>query len=334
MNIENDKFNLSLGSSGYWCITGTNFNTINEIIYGIDNFFGSKKDIDIPFSVLDGDLKFNKKDYVYFKISPLFHSMEEIEVGKTSYIRKIVSDITDSLDEEFKIYDKISKAISSQFDDKNAFNYSVLNELSLGLENVKLQFTASEINKKIFLDSILSLNFIKNEKENERLTNFEITIIVLNILQMLLSMNLGKKILILIDNVEYKMNKIEKETVLAKILDLCSDKCLVLHFTNDLMYKYSEYQIKRAIIVNDKIISNILDDKIIRDAQDSYPGHLEYEMFIDKYVSSITNYFKYLSKQHYLLIKDDISIDDKKMLWSIDDVYSLDIGIDTLNLRL
>lgn len=138
MNIQNDKYKLNFSNVGYNCITGTNFQNINEVIYGIDNFFGGKKDVEIPFNILDGNIKLNKKDYLYIKISPLIHYIDEVEVTKTSYIKKIVSDITDSLDEEFKIYENLSNLISDKFQDKKIFDYSKLDAISEGLDNINM----------------------------------------------------------------------------------------------------------------------------------------------------------------------------------------------------
>lgn len=328
MNIQNDKYKLNFSNVGYNCITGTNFQYINEVICGVDNFFGGKKDVGVPFSILDGNIKLNKKDYLYIKISPLMHSIDEVEISKTSYIKKIISDITDSLDEEFKIYENLSNLIADKFQDKKIFDYSKLDGVSEGLDDIHLQFSVAEINKKLFLDSILNMNFIKNGKENEVLTSYEISIIVLNILKMVLSMNSDKKILILIDNIEYKMNDIEKQKILNKILTLCDDRTLILHFTDSLILKNIKYQIERTIILNDEVISEVLDDKIIRDMQDSYPGHLEYEEFMEKYIVIIATYYKYLSKEHYLLIKDSITKEDNKMLYAINDVFLLDMDIE------
>lgn len=172
------------------------------------------------------------------------------------------------------------------------------------------------------------MNFIKNGKENEVLTNYEISIIVLNILKIFLSMNSDKKVLILIDNIEYKMNDIEKQKILNKILSLCDDRTLILHFTDSLIFKNIKYQIERTTILNDKVVSGILDDKIIRDIQDSYPGYLEYEDFIEQYILSIATYYKYLSKEHYLLIKDSIKKEDIRMLYAINDVFLLHMDIE------
>lgn len=329
ITIKNNKYNLNLNHIGYNCITGTNFEIINEIINGIDNFFGGKKDIDLPFSISDGDFKLNKKDYIYLKISPLLHSIDEIEITKTSYIKKIISDITDILDENSGIYNRLTKVITNEFENnKNIFNYSQLNSVSNDLDNINLQFSISEINKKLFLDSILKMEFIKNGKDNEILTNYEITNIVLNIIKIFLSMNTDKKVLILIDNIEYKMNYIEKEKILSKILSICDDRCCILHFVENIVSKDDKYILERTTIINDAIISKLLDDKIIRDIQDSFPAHLEYDKLIELYISFIIDYYKYLSKKHYFLISDKLSNDKKKILYSINDVFRL--GIDNI----
>lgn len=100
------------------------------------------------------------------------------------------------------------------------------------------------------------MEFIKNGKDNKILTNYEITNIVLNIIKIFLSMNTDKKVLILFDNIEYKMNNIEKEKILEKILSICDDRCCILHFVENISSKNNKYILERTTIVNDITMSN------------------------------------------------------------------------------
>lgn len=325
ISIKNDQMYLSFNNVGYNCIVGTDYNCINRIINGIDGYFSSKREVDIPFSLLDGDLKLNKKDYVYLKVSPLIHSNEEIEIGKTSYLRKIISDLIDNLDEEFNIYDKLTRTLTEEFSKNDSFDFSKLSSICEDIKNINLEFSIAQINKKMFLDSILCVNFLKNNKEGESLTNYEISMVVLNVLKILLSFNLDKKVLILIDNIEYKMNEKEKKNILKKIYSLCDERCCVLHFAEDILEDDEKIVFGKLNIINDSILSGLLDDRIIRDLQDSYPAHLEYENLIELYMNFIMKYHRFLSKSLIGYVLSDLNIEEKRILFALNDVFRLDI---------
>lgn len=318
--FNNDTFYINKNKCNYFI--GDNFIKTDSIIQIIDSYFTATSP---KVAILEDGKSLNKKDYLYIKLSIDTVQTKEVEFNKKSFIRKILDDILGSVVEEESFSDNYIKLINEMINQQQNKYLDNLSSFTDGLDSVVLNLKPSELSKKILLEYLMNINFIVSN-DDRSLSYYEKLILTLNIIFTYITMFSAKNVIILLDNIVYKMNSTQKSHY-YKLLHKLNDTgfCTIISFQEELFNIYDNYcKYNSTIVVTNRILQLNKDLYTIQDLTDAYPSHISQNDLEVITCNFIEHYLFVFSKPNFLDEHlDSTSVDDKNMYIALKDILSL-----------
>lgn len=353
INIKIEKFNnlknFELPENNMNLIIGNNFNLKSDIINSLQTYFSSAREDSQYIEYNGGNLKiFNKKNELISKKEYKIISLDivkidmvgELSLSKSSYFRELMniylSQFCNGTEEEFLINSIISDIAYN-------INQKITKINSFLPDSININVSASEINNRIFLDSILNIHITKNEANipisflsfNERV------LLTISIIKQLISkIGVDQKILFIIDGIDYKLTTKEKEQVYEIIKSFDNYKNVQVYiFTNEIELLSLDNNLYKSVIVNINNSIIYLDDYdyMLDNVIKNYPIFIPEEEINNKVKATIIKYFNYLHDFSNLSDKFITQLDEltiiKILLDSFDFKYDMKLVNEYLNNR-